>query len=215
MPTFGPIYCETGHAIGFLAEPVNAATSIIPLIAAAAILFYIYRHNVQVWYLHLLALLLTLTGIGSFLWHGLRTPWALSLDILPGLAALLLFGFAWALELKNRWFGYGIIAGLLGLQMLFALLIPPGSGPFFLVSIFSAVVVVGFLLTFFTFQRGRVLGWFGTLVLGLALTGAVFRTVDLFVCNVIPFGTHFLWHAFLSLAVFVGALFLMRLRMYT
>ena len=38
-----------------------------------------------------LLILLTITGIGSFLWHGLRLRWALALDATPGLLFLFVF----------------------------------------------------------------------------------------------------------------------------
>lgn len=207
MQNFGPRYCETGHTIGFLQEPVNAATSIIPLIAAAAILFYMYRHEVQTWYLHLLALFLALTGVGSFLWHGFREPWMLALDVLPGLFTLFIFAFAWAYLLKGRFLGYGAVFFLIAAQWLFSYL--PLS---FMLARFAAVIPVAAILISLTAYRSSRFALLAAGVLAIAILAAAFRTVDLSVCETVPFGTHFLWHTFLSLAVFAGAVFLIKLR---
>jgi hypothetical protein len=46
----------------------------------------------------------------------------------------------------------------------------------------------------------------GGLSLVLSMVALGFRTIDLQACAFIPFGTHFLWHIFLSASGFIGIL---------
>jgi hypothetical protein len=41
---------------------------------------------------------------------------------------------------------------------------------------------------------------------------AIARSIDLMVCQYIPFGTHFLWHIGLSTAACLGILLMVRIR---
>jgi len=40
----------------------------------------------------------------------------------------------------------------------------------------------------------------------------VCRSIDLMMCGIIPFGTHFIWHILLSLAAYLGIVMLLRLK---
>jgi hypothetical protein len=53
---------------------------------------------------------------------------------------------------------------------------------------------------------------YGAVALTSALTGLFFRSVDLAVCSYVPFGTHFLWHALLSGAGFIGVVGMLKMR---
>jgi hypothetical protein len=53
---------------------------------------------------------------------------------------------------------------------------------------------------------------YGGVTLVTALIALFFRTVDLSVCSWIPFGTHFLWHSFLSGAGFIGVLGMLKMQ---
>ena len=80
-----PIYCETAHPWLGMAEPVNTITN--AAIILAAYFAYRYVNKSKVGFsgdLVLLIFLLAACGIGSTLWHGLRTWWALQLDWIPG-----------------------------------------------------------------------------------------------------------------------------------
>jgi hypothetical protein len=45
-----------------------------------------------------------------------------------------------------------------------------------------------------------------------AVAAAVFRSIDLMTCDLIPFGTHFLWHLGLSTAAYLGIVLLVRMK---
>ncbi len=209
MPPIGPVYCETPlAAFSFPAEPVNFISNAVIIAFGLVALWLSYRKwsATDVW---ALAILLTATGIGSALWHGLRTPLSLTLDVVPGLLFLLLFVYVWA---RRVWGVYGasaylgaFFAGTFALSWLTQLVMPFRGPPVGVV--LAAIVGAGYLI-YRTRDRALLLG---SLTLLSALFAYTFRSVDLYTCSVIPFGTHFLWHVFLSGGAFLGILIIMKL----
>jgi len=221
MTPNGPLYCETGHPWLFMAEPVNTITNAFIIIAAIFALRDIKRARVDVPIdLVILLFLLFATGIGSFFWHGFRTRVALAFDALPGLAFLFVFAGLW---MRALWGG---LVGLLGAIALLAASIlslylgrmylsglsgmPPAI---FLVPAYATVAVVGIILATVTTHRfGQRPAQLGAVALAAAITAAVCRSIDLMMCGIIPFGTHFIWHILLSLAAYLGIVMLLRLK---
>lgn len=162
----------------------------------------------------LIALLLA-TGIGSFLWHGLRTPLTLRLDSLSGLAFLVTLIFLWASALYGTVRGLAWTAGQVAAMAMVLVLsfyvLGRGMGaedvlrPLILAPFFLAVAVGGAGLVL-GFRRigGPKAGRLAALTLLCGLAAALGRSADMAVCAVLPFGTHFLWHGFLSLAAYSG-----------
>ncbi len=214
----GPIYCDTQHMWLGLHEPVNTITNAAILIAA----YFAYRHIKRSGLrltpdLGLLLLLLVGVGIGSALWHGLRTFWALQLDWIPGVLFLLVLTVLWIRQL------YGWAAGIVGmvLMMIVALLGVRylGSG---LAEItpnlrfapaYATITVVGIGMVAGAWSKfGRDTAMIGIAALVFAIGAAVARSIDMVVCPVIPFGTHFLWHIGLSTAACLGIVLMVRMK---
>lgn len=212
----GPVYCETGHPWLGIAEPVNFFTNVFILLAALLavrlVLHAPARRRVGPWVL--IALLLA-TGISSFLWHGFRTPLALRLDGLCGVAFLIALIFLWASGLYGwvrglMWTAAQVAAMAMGLMLSFFVLArgldaadalrPLILAPFFLV---VAVGGAGLVLGLHR-QGGPGAGRLALGTLGCGVAAALARSADLASCAVLPFGTHFLWHGFLSLAAYGG-----------
>lgn len=212
MDTIGPLYCETYRDLAFIAEPINAITNIASLIAALLILIYLRRRNIKAWDLYTLVALLAFTGIGSFFWHAFRDPVALAFDALPGIMFFLLFLWVWATRLRNRWYGYGILLALAIFQFLQFYLFPTSSGLTAAFRVHGVFVIIALILVTSTYSlRGQVALWaLGTV--GAYSIAATARTIDLMVCSVVPFGTHFLWHIFLATGAYLGIIFLIKLR---
>lgn len=207
MDHIGPLYCETLIDAAnrlFPIEPLNTLTSIIPVGAGLLALWWLWRNRYQHVIPYALALLALLTGIGSVLWHGTRTSLALSFDVVPGLLYFLLILVAWPSLLANRFWGYAAltvtIGGTWGLTYSFPPL-PVAGPPLWLFGVSTAVAV--FLLSV-TYVRARWAFTNSCLMVVAALAAALFRTIDLLVCDVLPFGTHFLWHIFLGVAAYAG-----------
>jgi len=223
MSPHGPIYCETGHPWLYMAEPVNTITNAFIILAA---IFAYYRvRNARIGFpmdLSVLLILLAVTGIGSFLWHGLRTMWALQLDWIPGVLFLLAISGFWMRML------FGGIAGVFGAIAMFAAAvgsvilwrhyvgIPPGMPMnFAFIPAFVTIAVIGAGMVIFTNRKyGATAAQMGAVVLLCGVAAAVFRSIDPLTCATIPFGTHFLWHILLSAAAYLGIAMLVRMKVH-
>src|SRR5215211_4608798 len=88
---FGPQYCETpSMAEGFPVEPVNAISSGVIVLYGLLALVLVTRRAPRDLALYLLCALLIVNGVGSILWHGLRTRWSLPLDALPAVVFVII-----------------------------------------------------------------------------------------------------------------------------
>ena len=219
----GPIYCDTAHMWMGIHEPVNTVTNAAILIAAWFAYRYVKKSHVGFsGDLILLLFLLTAVGIGSALWHGLRTMWALQLDWIPGVLFLLVLTVVWIRQAFARaWIGW--IAGVAGLILMIALSIV-GVGFFGnalaritpnlrFAPMFATVTVFGIgMVTATGLKYGREAAVQGVLILLCGIVAAAARSIDLMVCQYIPFGTHFLWHIGLSTAACLGILLMVRIK---
>jgi hypothetical protein len=221
----GPIYCDTfiagthdPHMWLGMHEPVNTITNAAILIAA----WFAYRHvkRSSVGFsggLVVLLFLLVAVGIGSSLWHGLRTQWALILDTLPGVLFLLTLTVLWIRQL------YGWLAGIIGVIVMM-LVAGAGVGYFGhtlgaitpalrFAPMFGTVALVGIGMVAGSWAKyGRSTGILGVTVLVAGITAAFFRSIDLIVCPYVPFGTHFLWHIGLSTAACLGIFLMVQMK---
>jgi hypothetical protein len=71
-----------------------------------------------------------------------------------------------------------------------------------------ATVIFGILLFVLSLRKYGRFAWLSILSVIVAVIAFIFRTADLYICELIPFGTHFLWHIFLSGAAYIAILFL-------
>jgi hypothetical protein len=208
--TFGPIYCEDAIALSsFPIEPVNTVSNAAIVIFGLASLYVTTKRAPKSYDLYALGLLLTATGIGSGLWHGLREPWALAFDVTPGLFFLFAFAFCWA---RRLWTIIGGLALLVAFYFAFQF-----SREYFgafqqrWVAIAPAVVLTGIALVIQTAFRSKTAALLGLGAILSSLTALGWRTFDMTACDYLPFGTHFLWHIFNSAGAFMGVLSLITL----
>jgi hypothetical protein len=138
---------------------------------------------------------LSAIGIGSFLFHTLATPWAAAADVLPILGYILLYVYA----AHRRIWGQGqwVSLAFAALTIPWIALLTPAFErvPGLAVSSFYWPIPTLILLHAWLLRhrnpevaRGFAIGA-GILALSLA-----FRSLDEAACDVVPVGTHFLWH---------------------
>ncbi|MEX2482011.1 MAG: ceramidase domain-containing protein [Gammaproteobacteria bacterium] len=192
------LYCERSGP-GLWSEPLNAATNVLFLLAAL-ICAWRARRRRQV-DSEILAAILGSIGIGSGLFHLFATRWALWLDVLPILA----------FEFTYLGLYLGRVAGL-----------SPARVTVTLVLFAASIALAGMEPALFNGSLGYVPAWLALAWLGwdyrrrtgnrlllamVALFGLslALRTVDLLVCPVWRWGTHWAWHA-LNAVVLGGAL---------
>ncbi|MBI1213416.1 MAG: hypothetical protein GC190_18290 [Alphaproteobacteria bacterium] len=214
MPTdFGPQYCETpGMAEGFPVEPWNTWSSGVIVLWGLAALLLVMRRSPRDLTLYALCALLIVNGVGSMLWHGLRTRWALSLDALPAVVFVIIVAVVWARKVAPLW--QAAMVGVLLVALPVALfrfdIYVPGLNRLLTAAIVVAAAGVWLVArTYFVSPGAYLIGGFALASASAALT---FRMVDPLTCDQLSFGTHFLWHIFLSTAAFLCMVTLVRLR---
>lgn len=208
MDRFGPMYCETPQTIDgvFPVEPANAISSGVIVLFGLLALFLVVRRSPRATELYALCALLILNGIGSILWHGLRTRWALTLDVMPALVFLLVIAIVWARRVAPWWqvatAGAAYIALAFGMRWVDLGLPVPGRWA----AMALPIVVLALWLIARSWALSRVAAVTGAGALVSAVVALTFRSLDSSACENVGFGTHFLWHIFLSAAAFLSLL---------
>lgn len=194
-------YCERGASVALLAEPINALTNLVyPLMD-----FFAYKllKDKRVKAKEFLALpwLLSIVGIGSFLYHTARNPITLIFDALPLFIFILYALFLTLKELfQSKLIALTILLGFVVLEIILSIYVPReflnGS-----VRHITAIIFILFLSIFIIRRYGNKTLKPLAYIIGLYASAIVFRSIDLAICPFIPIGTHFLWHV---LGAFAG-----------
>ena len=190
-------YCER-IAPGFWGEPFNLLSNLAFIIAGVFVWRYFLRQRsniaCQTWDVGLLIALLFAIGIGSGLWHLFANSWSLKTDTIP----ILLFINIYLLSCLFRLFSLSIYAGLLIFFVYHVVNISIQSAlpaDFLNGSIFYMPTWLFLLgITLFVWKLrspGRRYYIYALIIFSISLT---FRTLDQAACDIIPIGTHFLWH---------------------
>jgi hypothetical protein len=196
-------YCERSSQ-AFWAEPLNALSNIGFLLVASILLRRLWRDRYPLagtWDIWLLSLLTGVTGIGSFLWHTVATPWAQWMDVIPILMYISVYLPSFLLRVARTsvirccaWF-----AAFNTLNILFVLTIPGNT-------LNGSIYYLPGLMMLFLLGRFERRIHLSTALFTVAL---VFRSIDRALCPEFPIGTHFLWHLFISLTVYFTTLSLL------
>ena len=208
----GPWYAETHITDNLIVEPWNAFSSLA--IAAPAVYFLWKIRKEPTQYAFLLACIpfLFLNGLGSTLFHSLRTSRIfLLMDFMPALIlTLLITVYFWAKALPKWWMG--ILAVTPVFLMRFGIIdLIPGQGGInasYTISGIAFLAPLFLILRKYDFKKSfNIIG--GSICFILAI---YFRQIDKQAVDIIPFGTHFLWHIFSGIGAFLLADYLYFLR---
>ncbi|KKR31848.1 MAG: Conserved hypothetical membrane protein [Parcubacteria group bacterium GW2011_GWF2_39_8b] len=204
-----PEYCES--VAGFwTVEPLNALTNFAFFIGAYYLLKYIRVNNLKNRLSIFLTGLMVVMGLGSLLWHSYRSEITMLLDTLPIYIFFILALYLFVQVLtKNKKLTIVILA-LLGLIYYLIFTYIPGLNIFSgsLKYIFILIVLVA--LSFFIRKKYGYDYNFLT-PLGIFLVAIMLRTIDIFMCPFFPFGTHFIWHILIAIAMYFGSTLILRL----
>jgi hypothetical protein len=189
-------YCERLEP-GFWAEPVNAVTNLSFILAVALAFRSTSRDRTLDPAVRVLLALVLAIGIGSFLFHTFATRWAALADTTP----IALFILIYLALIVRRGFGWGwtwtILIGIAFLPV--SVVITSGTrvatggllgGSSGYLPALGALIVCGLLLLRSNEAAGQAL----LKAAGLFLISLTFRTLDQPLCNLVPLGTHFVWH---------------------
>jgi hypothetical protein len=184
-------YCERTSA-AYWAEPVNAVTNAAFLIAAVIM----WRRTEGLPLARAMCVVLAAIGVGSYLFHTHANGLTAALDVGPILIFILLYIFAATrdfLGLGPRWAAGAVVAFF----PYAALMVPAFSTAMpFLGSSAGYAPIPVLILCYAAALWRRSPATAKGMALGAAilLVSLTFRTLDDPLCDLTPFGTHFLWH---------------------
>jgi len=194
------LYCERTGA-GFWSEPVNALTNAAFLVAGALL----WRGAAGAGERRLLAALVGLIGIGSFLFHTFATVWASWLD--RGPIALYIYVFLWLFLARVAGLPWWGALGGLGLFAVASRTLTARFPPEAFNGSYAYFPALAALALLAAYAWGRRRGSAGRLAAaaGLFALSIAFRSVDETLCASWPLGTHFLWHALNAAVLYLTA----------
>ncbi|MBW8192388.1 ceramidase [Neiella marina] len=195
-------YCERTD-FSFWSEPLNAMTNGGFILVGLIAIYLLWRRSElgSAKLLHCLAWVMIAIGTGSFLFHTLATHWAMLADIYPIYLFQIIFLWAYprrALSL-TRW------QTTLFFIAYAAVTVASGHLPVTLNGSEMYLPTIVTLLLFSGAYRARH-GQFDRYLAsaaGLFALSLTMRTIDNTTCDVLPIGTHFLWHTFNALVLFL------------
>ncbi|MFN4061813.1 MAG: ceramidase domain-containing protein [Paracoccus hibiscisoli] len=194
MDWFAPVdaYCErTGP--DYWSEPINALTNLAFLLAAVLIWRRLQGPGMAMG--RLMAGVLFVIGIGSWLFHTHANPLTSLMDVVPIVAFILLYVFAATRDYfgARPWVAAVVTAGFIPYA---ALTVPlfqqvPGLGSS--ASYAPVPLLIGVYALLLRRRLPQVARGLATGA-GLLIVSLTFRTLDQASCAVLPIGTHFMWH---------------------
>lgn len=210
----GPWYAETRITDDLIVEPWNSFSSLALIFPAVYFLWKIRKEPMQFKFLLLCIPLLFANGLGSTLFHGLRSSRLfLTMDYMPAFfLTLIITAYLWIKVLPKWWMGIGMM-GIVFLIRRGAFEIFAGQ---FSINASYAIGGLAFLIPLVLLIRrseGKLMKQIIFAVISFFLA-IYFRGADKDFVDIIPFGTHFLWHIFSGLGAFFIADFLYKFRVH-
>ena len=208
----GPWYAETHITDDLIVEPWNAFSSLAIAAPAIYFLWKIRKQPRQYGFLLWCIPILFVNGIGSTLFHGLRTSRIfLVMDYLPAiLLTLSITAYFWIKILPKWWMGVLVMLGVFFLRFaVFGLF--PGQ---IAINISYAIGGAAFLLPVILMLRRMGAEYTVQILLAVVcfILAIYFRGADKEFVHIVPFGTHFLWHVFTGIGAYFLANYLFFIR---
>ncbi len=208
----GPWYAETHITDSLIVEPWNAISSLAIAAPAIYFLWKIRKNPKQYGFLLAAIPFLFLNGLGSTLFHGLRTSRIfLLMDFMPALIlTLMITVYFWSRVLPKWWMSFAVITPVFLLRFGVIDLIPGqgGMNTSYMISGIAFLLPVFLILKKYQFKK-TINIVIGAICFVLAI---YFRQVDKEFTDLLPFGTHFLWHIFSGIGAFLLADYLYFIR---
>ena len=186
-------YCERTNFDAF-GEPLNAISNLAFILCG---LILIFRKKMK---LSPLPYAVIFIGISSFLFHYIPTKIFSALDIFSIILFVIIYNTILTKRILNYSNKYSIISSVLLLLisylvgiLFFQTII--GSSSFYL-GLLIYMVFISFLLKKSPNKK------FFLFAIVLFIISIIFRSIDIYLCNFILFGTHFIWHIMNSLVTY-------------
>lgn len=207
-------YCERLDG-SFWSEPLNAVSNLAFALAAIAVWLLIEQasrssgRTAGRWQVRTLAVIIFLIFLGSGAFHTTATRWGAIAD--TGFIAVYLVyyivlfaGLFWGVPWRFAWLAAPVFVGFTALVALGANAVGVGGPGMYLAALIALIGLGGSL----HFSRQPQLKPYGVRFVGIGLLFAVsltFRTLDDPLCESLPIGTHFLWHIFNAVVLYLTA----------
>lgn len=199
--------CERTDPTYFLGEPLNTLTNLGFVIAAIMLLKYMLsiREDLKgfwIWDIYLLVFMTFCIGIASFFFHTMPSPFTEMADM-AFIVTFIVIYFTSALFriAKCNWLQafIGLVAYAGGTHMLVTAFPNAMNDSIGYLSSMTALII--FALHLNMKRRFSARKFLVASIIGVA--SLFFRSVDNYVCDMIPFGTHFLWHTLNAVLIFI------------
>jgi hypothetical protein len=211
IPDGGPLYAET-NLEHLVAEPWNAISSLTFLIPVIYWLWRLRGNYKDYKFLLFCMPFLVLGGLGSTLFHAFRaSEWLLFMDFMPIIVLTLCISiYFWVLVLPKRWMVAAVILISLALRG-FAFSYFGRSDTFINISyIISGTMML--LPAVLLLRKTNFYLWHMPLLAVLFfITALGFRYADLLVKDLIPVGTHWLWHVSCAIGIMPLSYYLVKI----
>lgn len=210
------------HAESFIKQPWNAFSSLVFFIPIIYWIWKLKPNFRQYPIITAILPLLFLNGVGSTLFHALEPSFALSLldGIPPLVMVILLSSYFWTKTTHSWLYGVLIVLGCYGLNVLMAYLLylngrfDAATNVTYFITGMILLLPVMLILAKTNWQNWKQVA-LAVVLLNVAL---LFRVLDAYdasinpLANLLPQGTHFLWHVASAAAVFPLGKFLIHLQ---
>jgi hypothetical protein len=209
------LYCERiGDSLW--GEPVNTLSSLAFLVSAWLLWrMYLCKRSAlgSAPEIPLLIFMVVLIGIGSTAFHAIATMGAVLLDVIPIVFFVFLYLYVFARLVLSLSVGSSalLFTLLVGVNIAYKFYVVRAVDGF--VSYLPTFLFL-LLLALYMLVKKHDSALRVTFASLLAFASLYFRTVDKAWCELVPFGTHFLWHLFNAVVIYmlVRELMLFRLR---
>jgi hypothetical protein len=208
MTTINHFYglCERGTNPSFWGEPLNALTNLFFVYVAVAIYRYYRKHpdlsGYKIWDIHVLTFLTFFIAVGSFSFHTMPSILTELLDITPIVMFIIIFFWSALFRIAKCNLFQAIIGFLAFIGSTHILVTQFPNALNDSIGYLSSMIALIMIALHLNMKKR----FSARMFLLAALIGVVslfFRGVDNAVCDVIPFGTHFLWHSLNALLIYI------------
>lgn len=191
-----PVYCERGSF-----QPINTASSLVFFASA----FFSYRllrkRRVKNRLICILPYVVAGIGFGSVTWHSIPNVLTNLADTVP-ITFFVFLSYFYMLSriVRNRVFVWGVLFLIASIEIPFLLeALPSLNGSMR----YLAVMVSGVFICVALTKRFPEVFIYVLFIVLLSMVALLFRSMDFMVCKVLPVGTHFLWHVFGSVILYL------------
>lgn len=189
--------CERA-ATGSLAEPLNVLSSILFMIVAVTIYRYYHKNEDvcrrRIWDIHALTFLTFIIGVNSIIFHSFPSPTTELMDTIPIVMFIMIYFTSVLFRIgRCSLFEAAIcLTAFVGFSHMLVAQFPRAMNDSigYLSSMLALIMIAVHL-----HLRARPSSQYFMLASLIGVGSLFFRVIDREVCDVFPFGTHFLWHS--------------------